>query len=120
MKSELGETITPVSGNFFQPFPFQADAILLAKVLHDWDDEQAAQIIKNSADALNPGGKLFVIEILQDEIHAHSLSLNMRVICSSHERSFAGFQVLLKQQGFIIEKREPLNPLHTLIICQKQ
>jgi len=106
------------SGSFFEPLPFKADAIILSRVLHDWNDEKALKIISNCKRALNRGGTIFIIEILQDKIKAQLLSLNMLVICESFERTFSEYQSLLQKQELAITDSIPLNSLQSILVCK--
>lgn len=108
-----------IGGNFFDELPFEADGIILARILHDWPDEQAAQILSNCDKALDDGGYLYVCEIMNEEAKAHGLSLNMKLMCESHERSSTEYTNLLENAGFEIIDRKRLNDLQTLLICAK-
>jgi hypothetical protein len=46
----------------------EADIYLLAHILHDWNDGQAVQILKRCRQAMRPGGRVIVIEMLLGEI----------------------------------------------------
>lgn len=113
------EKIQYIKGNFFKELPFRTDAIILSRVLHDWDDEKAKLILKNCRFALNESGKIFIIEILNDEIKANMLSLNMRVMCKSYERTFEQYKSLLKKSEFVLERRQKLNDLQTILLAKK-
>ena len=86
--------------------------------MHDWNDEKALKIISNCKRALNRGGTIFIIEILQDKIKAQLLSLNMLVICESFERTFSEYQSLLQKQELAITDSIPLNSLQSILVCK--
>ncbi len=94
-----------IQGDFFVAVPSGSDALLLSRVIHDWDDAQALQILRNCHSALPPGGALFLIEndlsLLGDG--GHLLSLNMLAICGSRERSVQEYQQLLESSGFRVQ-----------------
>ena len=48
--------ITRHSGDIFLPWNIKGDAVLLARVLHDWNDARAAIILRNARGALHAGG----------------------------------------------------------------
>ena len=58
----LSERIEVVGGSFFDAVPRGADAILMKHVIHDWDDAQAAEILRVCRAALPPGGRLLIVE----------------------------------------------------------
>jgi len=80
--------VQTIGGNFFENIPQVAEAIILSRVLHDWNDEKASLILKNCFEALPKGGTLYVIENCVDKINIDLslLSLNMAVMCESYER----------------------------------
>lgn len=107
-----------VSGSFFEPLPFNADVLILARILHDWNDEKCSQILDNCKKGLNSSGNLYILEIMQDEIEAHLMSLNMLVMCESYERTYAEYANLLEKSGFQTQERKKLNSLQTILICK--
>ncbi len=111
--------INLISGNFFSPFPFTCDAIILSRILHDWNDEQASIVLNNCNSALSENGTLFIIEIANDEIKANLLTLNMMIMCNSFERTFEQYQNLVEKNGFTIENRLKFNDLQTVLKCKK-
>jgi len=64
-------------GDLFQSWPVQADVIILARVLHDWDDD-AIRILSNAHHALRNRGKIFVIEMMRPDESFH------RALCDLH------------------------------------
>ncbi|MEA3450998.1 MAG: methyltransferase, partial [Bacteroidota bacterium] len=112
--------LTVLNENFFNPFSFKADAIILSRILHDWNDNKAKIILKNCYNALNQNGKLFVIEIIQNEISANLLSLNMMLMTESFERTFKEYNSLLKKNNFEIKSKIKLNELQTILISIKK
>ncbi len=97
---------------------FQTDALILSRVLHDWEDEKALKILTHCKNALKPRGTLYILEILQNDTQAHLLSLNMLAICKSYERTLEEYQILLKKAEFNIKAIYPLNNLQKIIVCQ--
>lgn len=109
-----------VKVDFFQSLPFKADAIILSRVLHDWNDNKAIEILKNCSNSLNKKGKLIIIEIMQDQINANLLSLNMLLMTNSCERTQEQYNNLLIRVNFKIQSSIKLSELQTIIIAQKQ
>ena len=92
-----------VTGSFFDAVPEGADAYLLKSVLHDWDNDQAVQILHNCRRVMSPNGKLFVIERIapqhfSDSSHDQGIArsdLNMLVGTGGCERTEAQYRELL-------------------------
>lgn len=110
-----------IGGDFFQGIPPVAEAMVLSRVIHDWEDEKASQIIRNCYDSLPEGGIFYLIENFTDlmEDDASILSLNMLAICKSYERTVQQYQLLLIKAGFRIEEYLKLNQLQHILIAQK-
>lgn len=61
-----GERLSFVPLDFLtQPLPAGHDAILFARVLHDWDGETADRLLAKAYAALAPGGEVAIYEILR-------------------------------------------------------
>lgn len=110
-----------ISGDFFKEIPALADAITMSRVIHDWNDAKAEVILNNVYKALPSGGKLYLIEIIKENLKdgAALLNLNMQAICNSHERTLDEYKMLLFAAGFKFICTKPLNSLQSIIICEK-
>jgi carbamoyltransferase len=116
VENAQAKNIIKIGGSFFEKIPQVADAIVLSRVLHDWEDKKANLILKNSFEALPEGGTLYVIENFADKISdIDLLSLSMAVICESYERTETEYKYLLENAGFCINNVIRLNNLqHTI------
>ena len=114
--------ITLIGGDFFRSIPKVADCIILSRVLHDWDDEKAVEILNNVFTALPQNGKLIVIENFKDKIsnQASLLTLNMMAMCQSYERTKDEYSYLLNRAGFEIYTIGKLNELQYYAITKKK
>jgi broad specificity phosphatase PhoE len=110
------------TGNFFENIPQIADAIILSRVLHDWDNEKASIILKNCFKALPRNGTLYVIENCIDkiDIDLSLLSLNMFAMCKSYERSSEEYKNIIENVGFIFELERKINDLQMILIFTKK
>ncbi|KAK8944284.1 Caffeic acid 3-O-methyltransferase [Platanthera zijinensis] len=97
-----------VAGDFFVSIP-PGDAIFLKKVLHDWGDEECAQILKNCHKALSVNGKVIVVESLlsenperKDEVRDVYFKDLCMLISFQHakERTEKEFRALAAEAGF--------------------
>lgn len=114
-------SIKKISGNFFEKIPSQSEAIILSRVLHDWNDEKAKVILKNCFEAFPCNGTLYVIENCADKINLDLslLSLNMTAMCESYERTSSQYILLCEKAGFQFHSETKLNELQTILIFKK-
>jgi hypothetical protein len=100
----LSERCEVVSGDFFVEVPAGADAYLLSRVIHDWDDERSVRLLSVVREAIAPGGKLIVLETLltpDSKIRYPVLSdLNMLIRTGGRERTEAEYRALYRAAGF--------------------
>jgi SAM-dependent methyltransferase len=110
-----------IGANFFESIPKVTEAIILSRILHDWNDEKAKIILTNCYEALLKNGTLFVIENCIDKVTTDLslLSLNMTVMCESFERTSTEYIYLAQNAGFEFKQDKKLNDLQTILIFQK-
>ncbi len=90
-----------VAGDLFETWPERADAVILARVLHDWPDLEVAMILKRAREAMTDGGCLYLIEMMVDDSPSGGLlDLNMLVTTGGMERSADQYGKLLSDAGF--------------------
>ncbi len=105
------------SGDFFTQVPAGGDAYLLKYIVHDWDDEHALVILGNCRRAIQPDGRLFLVETVvpgPSESHFAKLQdLEMLVLFASRERTEEEYGQLLAQAGFrlvrVVRTAQPLS-----------
>ncbi len=117
MTSEIAERCQIVGGDFFVSVPEGADAYLMKGVIHDWPDQDAARILRNTRRAIRPGGTLLLSESLVDSSSrpAGLMELLMLVI-GGCERAEAEFRSLLADTGFSLTRVIPTE-MGSLIEC---
>jgi len=104
----LAERVEFAGGSFFDGVPAGADAYLLARVLHNWNDENALRILARVRAAVPPHGRLVVLEELLPEQEtpnrpgAGLVDLLMLVTQEGHDRTEAEYRELLVKAGFEI------------------
>lgn len=104
-----------VGVSFFEPLPAGADAYLLAHILHDWPDEEAAQLLRGCAEAVAPGGSVLVLDrIVPEAVGARTpLSVSQRdlamlVLLGGRERTKQDFQELGRRASLRLTKTIPV------------
>ena len=98
-----------VSGDFFASVPEGGDAYVLKHIIHDWDDERATQILRNCHRAMQPSGKVLIVDaVIPPGNSAHFgklLDLEMLVLTPrGRERTQGEFRELLKRSGFRLRR----------------
>jgi len=63
-RSKVSDRIRIEGGDFFASVPAGADAYVLRHIIHDWEDPEAIGILRQCRDAVAPGGKVLVIEMV--------------------------------------------------------
>ena len=94
-----------VSGSFFEPqtIPKDGDIYLFSRVLLNWNDEKAVEILKNCRSVMPPDSKLLILDfVLSDSPLTSQLlaSLNLWVMFNARFRKQAEFKRLVEQAGF--------------------
>lgn len=114
-------SIKKISGDFFENIPSVADAIILSRIIHDWNDTKATLILKNCYISLPENGTLYIIENCKDfcENKLSLLSLNMMLMCNSFERSSNEYISLAENCDFSFIEMRKLNELQTIMIFKK-
>jgi SAM-dependent methyltransferase len=91
------------AGSFFDPLPTGAQAYLLSDILHNWDDEHAHEILARCAEAVDPAGRVLVVEPVGGR-HAHSeFDLAMLAIFGSRERRVEELTALAAPHGLVLD-----------------
>ncbi|MBV1856083.1 methyltransferase [Catellatospora tritici] len=104
----LAERVEFAEGSFFDGVPAGADAYLLARVLHNWNDEHALQVLTRVRAAVPPHGRVVVLEELLPEQEtanrpgAGLVDLLMLVTQEGHDRTEAEYRELLVKAEFEI------------------
>lgn len=101
LNGDLGARSQIVGGNFFDSVPGGADAYLLKGVLHDWPDDDAVSILRNTRAAIRPDGTLLLIEnILDSAARPAGLIDLLMLVIGGRERTEADFRSLLDSTRF--------------------
>jgi O-methyltransferase domain/Dimerisation domain len=92
-----------VEGDFFDRVP-PGDVYILATILHDWDDERAATILRTIRSAAQPDTRLLVLESVVEPGNepdgAKWLDLLMLGLFNGRERGEEQWRALLAAGGF--------------------
>ncbi len=100
----LGDRCEVREGSFFEAFPEGADAYLMRHIIHDWDDQQSIQILKNCRAVIPAHGRLFLVEAVvpigNEPSPAKEFDMAMLIYPGGMERTEAEYSALFSAAGF--------------------
>ena len=111
-------------GNFFdEEFP-RADTVCFVRVLHDWPDEEALRLLQRAHAALQPGGRILILETLRASSGKRSptafVDLLMLLISPAGAlRTRTTMGDLLRNAGFRRIRTKSTAYLYSLISAEK-
>jgi len=105
------DRITLQAGDFFADALPVCDLYLLMEVIHDWDDDKASKILSAVRRAASRKATLLVLESMVPDDPApdfiKTLDIVMLTLLGGKQRSFAEYQELLRNSGFLVAREIP-------------
>jgi hypothetical protein len=118
-KHDVQNRCKTIGGNFFDSIPAGGDAYLMKHIIHDWNDAQCIEILKNCRSAISQKGRILVIEMVVPEGNESSISklldLQMLAILPGRERTADEYGALFKQAGFELRRIVPTRSPYSVI-----
>ena len=115
----IGQRCEVISGDFFKSVPTGGDLHILKQVIHDWSDAECANLLHNCRQALQPDGKLLLVEMVippdNSPSMAQAMDLNMLVLLTGKERTESQYAELLSASGFKLDRIIPTNTPFSVI-----
>jgi hypothetical protein len=107
-------------GDFFTSVPADCDAYVLKHVLHDWDDARCETILSRCRDAMAPGGRVLVVEMVVPPpgipSFARLIDLEMLAISSNgKERTEREFADLFAKAGLSLARVVPTQSPYSVL-----
>ncbi|HJQ99032.1 MAG TPA: methyltransferase [Candidatus Polarisedimenticolaceae bacterium] len=107
----VADRVKVEGGSFFERVPAGGDAYVLSHVIHDWSEEQCLAILRNVKKAMNPGGKVLVVEMVLpegSEFHpGKMLDIVMLTIPGGEERTPKEYAALLEKASLRMTRVVP-------------
>lgn len=118
-----GQRCERIGGDFFRSVPGGGDVYILSRILHCFDDDSCRRILTNCHRAMQPDGRLVVLERIvgadEQSSVAEGYSLHMLVVLGGgRERTEEQYASLLLESGFVVESVAGL-PLETNLIVAR-
>lgn len=115
----VSDRVTIEPGDFFRSVPTGADAYILSHIIHDWDEDQCLTILGNVRKAMNPNGRLLLVEMvlpLGDTPHpGKMLDMTMLVSMGGQERTEVEYGSLLSMGGFRLTRVVPTSSAASIV-----
>jgi hypothetical protein len=106
----LGDRCELIVGDFFQSVP-EGDCIVLKRILHDWADETAIDILRVCRRSLRPEGRVLIINVVipagNDPHPGKELDVLMMTSLPGRERTEQEFQQMLATADLTLERVIP-------------
>ena len=94
--------------DFFKAVPRGGDAYIMKHIIHDWDDEKSITILKNIQQAMNPGGRVILLDSVLPPANQPDfgklIDLEMLLMPGGRERTEEEFRSLFDRAGFRLTK----------------
>ncbi|MFN0316290.1 MAG: methyltransferase [Burkholderiales bacterium] len=99
------------AANFFAGVPAGGDIYVLSTVLHDWNDADAITILCHIREAMQPSGRVLVVEhVVPDGNEPHPskfIDLEMMLVTGGRERTAQEYESLLAGAGLSLARIIP-------------
>jgi hypothetical protein len=106
----ISERCTLKAGSFFEEVPAGGDAYIMKYILHDWNDEQAVNILRNCRAAMTEKGRILIVDNVippgNDRSWGKLVDIQMLVI-GGRERTKKEFAAMLVEAGLKLRRIVP-------------
>ena len=109
-----------ISGDAFKSVPAGYEAYLLSRVIHDWDDERVIAILTRCHQAMQPQGKVLLVEQViptgsTPKLLVLESDVQMLGSVNGKERTEAEYRALLTAAGFELTQIIPVQTPYNII-----
>ena len=115
----VSDRVTIETGDFFKSVAAGGDAYILSHIIHDWNEDQCLTILGHVRKAMNPAGRLLIVEMViaaGDAPHrGKMLDMTMLVQLGGQERTEAEYALLLSKAGFHLTRVVPTNSAVSIV-----
>jgi SAM-dependent methyltransferase len=111
-----------IAGDFFTEVPSGADLYVMKRIIHDWDDARAVDVLGCCRDAMAENSRILVIDAVMKPGNEpdpnKDMDLGIMALTPGKERTEAEFRDLLEQAGLRLTSRFATEPPSTLSIIE--
>jgi hypothetical protein len=103
------DRVEVVGGDFLEGVAAGADAYIMKRIIHDWDDDRAIRLLGNCRAAMAPAGRVLVVDCVIDDtpasVFAKMLDIEMLALAPhGKERTADEFRTLFEAAGLRLER----------------
>jgi hypothetical protein len=92
-----------MAGNFFTAVPRGAGLYTLKRIIHDWDDARAVEVLQSCREAMDENSRVLVIDAIMKPGNEpdpnKDMDLGIMALTPGKERTEAEFRTLLERAG---------------------
>ncbi len=104
--------------DLFKPWGIDADGVIFSRVLHDWNDSDAIEILRRARASLSVGNRLFVVEMLLAETGGSGglCDLHLLMATGGQERTANQYEQIFEASGFDLLQIKHLTALPSVLV----
>ncbi len=99
----LLDRVELMAGDFFTEVPSGADLYVLKRIIHDWDDARAVEVLQSCRDAMDETSRVLVIDAVMKPGNEpdpnKDMDLGIMALTPGKERTEAEFRALFEPAG---------------------
>ena len=116
----LADRCDVVGGDFFESVPSGGDVYIVSSVIHGWNNEDSAKILRNCHRAMVDNGKLLLGEVVipkeNEPFFGKIQDINLMIAAEGGgERTKEEFQKLFEMSGFKLTRIIPTQSLGSIV-----
>lgn len=106
----------------FNDWPEKINKVILARVLHDWNDDDASKILLNASHSLCLNGVIYIFEMLLDDkgFDGSLCDLHLLTVTGGQERTREQYSLLFEKAGLFIEEEISSESLVTVMKLRRK
>jgi hypothetical protein len=111
--------------DLFADWQIRGDVVVLARVLHDWNDESALAILARARAALRPGGRIVILEMMLPNLASGDYDgglcdLHLLACHGGRERDLQQWTSLLSRAELELRQVVPLGGVPSMLVVESK
>ena len=118
----LLDRVELIPGDFFTRAPSGASLYTLKRIIHDWDDARAVEVLRSCRDAMDENSRILVIDAVMkpgnESDPNKDMDLGIMALTPGKERTEAEFRTLFEEAGLRLNRIVATEAPSTLSIIE--